>query len=279
MTVTSIYLVPYHSQPGLHLNASTAQFAVVERAIEAGEWPYDNGDDPSFYATRKGGRLTWGVCRPEVRNSIQPGNIVVFFSFTSQGSDIRYRLSAVATVAEKLDRRFVYSDIRFSQHLGLYLNLLIKPHMEGWQYDESDREKKARHRDWLWRVAVHGRDKNSFQSKHRKVYQTGRFDNDYIRLEENYVVFSTADDETFVSPNPPEVAIAKVGQHEQWTNQRLQTLTVETAAALLASRRNYLRTVNSSGRNLHRQIRFDMPLDQASEWRHRLISALREATQ
>jgi hypothetical protein len=170
-----------------------------------------------------------------------------------------------------LDRRFVYSDIRFSEHRGLYVNVLIKPQMEGWQYDESDREKKARHPDWLWRIAVH-RSKDSFQSeRHRKIYQAGRFENDYIRLGENYVVFSTASDETYISPDPPEVAISQEGQHEQWTNQRLRTLTVESAAALLANHRNYLRTVNSSGRNLHRQIRFDMPLGQASEWRYALI--------
>jgi hypothetical protein len=261
------------------LNGRTGQFAVVEKAIAAGEWPYDNGDDPSFYATRKGGRLTWGVCRQELRNSIKPGSIVVFFSFTPQGSDIRYRLSAVVTVAEKLDRRFIYSDARFSEHLGLYLNVLIKPQTEGWQYDETDREKRARHPDWLWRIAVHGRGKDSFQSKHKNIYQAGRFDNDDISIEKNYVLFSNVSDETYISPDPPEVAIAQQGRHEQWTNQRLRTLTVEVAAALLPSCRNYLRTINRSGRNVHRQIRFDMQFDQATEWRHGLISALREIDQ
>lgn len=45
--LTAIYLVPYHSEPGLHLNGSTGLFAVVEKAIVVGG-PYDNGDDPSF---------------------------------------------------------------------------------------------------------------------------------------------------------------------------------------------------------------------------------------
>jgi hypothetical protein len=53
--MTSIYLVPYHSEPGRHLKGSAGQFAVVEKAIAAGAWPYDNGDDPAFYVARKGG--------------------------------------------------------------------------------------------------------------------------------------------------------------------------------------------------------------------------------
>jgi hypothetical protein len=48
------------------------------------DWPYDIGDDPSFYAMRKsGGQLSWGICRQDVRNSLCPGDIVAFF-FISQ---------------------------------------------------------------------------------------------------------------------------------------------------------------------------------------------------
>jgi len=43
----------------------------VETAIRDAEWPYDNGDDPSFHMARKSGRLTWGVCRKGLRNAIK----------------------------------------------------------------------------------------------------------------------------------------------------------------------------------------------------------------
>ena len=168
--MTSIYLAPYHSQPGLHSNGSAGQFAVVEKAIHAREWPYDNGDDPSFYVARKGGPLTWGVCRQDVRNAITIGSIVVFFSFTSESHEICYRLSAIATVADKLDRRAVYSDGRFAERRHTYLNVLIKAGTCGWQYDESDRERRAQHYpDWLWRISVHGKNKEPFQSRNQDL--------------------------------------------------------------------------------------------------------------
>jgi hypothetical protein len=65
---------------------------LLEKAIIDGEWPYDNGDDPSFYVARRGGLLTWGVCRQDVRNSIEPGSIVVFFAYTSKDGAVYYRL-------------------------------------------------------------------------------------------------------------------------------------------------------------------------------------------
>lgn len=45
--MTDIYLVPYHSlRPETRILAAySGQFALVARAILAGEWPYHNGDD------------------------------------------------------------------------------------------------------------------------------------------------------------------------------------------------------------------------------------------
>jgi len=95
-----IYIACFHSQPGQDIKRASGQFEVVEKAILAGEWPYDNGDDPSFYQARRGNPLTWGVCRQNVRNAIQPQDIVVFISFTKAAGAIRYRLCAVATVGQ-----------------------------------------------------------------------------------------------------------------------------------------------------------------------------------
>src|SRR5208283_2890573 len=75
-----IYIACFHSQPGQDLRGASGQFETVEKATQAGEWPYDNGDDPSFYQARQGNPLTWGVCRQNVRNAIQPKDIVVFIS-------------------------------------------------------------------------------------------------------------------------------------------------------------------------------------------------------
>jgi hypothetical protein len=63
VNTTAIYLVCFHSEEPKSLDGSERQYRKVETAIFYDEWPYDNGDDPSFYVARQGGPLTWGVCR------------------------------------------------------------------------------------------------------------------------------------------------------------------------------------------------------------------------
>lgn len=272
---TSIYFAAYHSTSGLYLRGSTGRFLAVEQAIAAGEWPYDHGDDPSFYAARRGGLLAWGVCRQDVRNAIAVGSIVVFFSFAKQASNVHYRLSAVATVADKLERRRLFTDRRFRPQE--YLNILIRPENGGWRYDESDRppRKSARHGDWLWRMAVHGWRKKVFEKKYEHIYRRQWFSDGEVPVAENYVVFSQAADETYISPCPPLVATAIIGDHEKWVDRQLKKLTVDKAAALTPTGRNYLRTTNRSGQNVHPEIRFEMPATEAVAWRRELMSALK----
>jgi hypothetical protein len=283
---TAIYLVCFHSEKPSSLDDSKGQYRKVETAICHDEWPYDNGDDPSFYVARAGGRLTWGVCRQDLRNAIAKDGIVVFFSFTPLvNNEIQYRLCAVATVDEKLDHRAVHHDPRFLQSRPLYINGLITPKNDGWQYDENDRSSSLRHKDWLWRMADHrGITQKSFTEKYESIYRKGWFPDSVVGtpkllLADNYILFSTLPDRAFISPDPPEVAVAVKGQHEKWTNDKLQAMTVGKAASLAKGGRDYLRVANKSGRNVHRQIRFDMPADEASRWRDDLIAALKKATE
>lgn len=281
---TAIYLVCFHSEKPESLEGLCRPFLTVEAANRDGEWPYDNGDDPSFWVARRGGPLTWGVCRQDLRNAIRNGSMVAFFSFAplSDGR-ILYRLCGVTTVAEKVDLRALHSEKRFARFRRSYSNALIKRYAQGWRYDESDRRPSQRHQDWLWRIADHqGMSQKEFNARYAAVYRKGWFSdaalaNGRLKLATNYVVFSTGGREAYISHDPPEVAIAHKGQHERWTNRIVQSLTVATAAKYLKSRRDYLRVANSSGRNVHRQIRFEMPADQAIIWREELIAALRNA--
>lgn len=125
---TAVYLLCFHSQKPASLDGSSRQFLVVEQAIRDGLWPYDNGDDPSFYVAMKRGPLTWGVCRQEVRNSIPSGSIAAFFSFTEMtNGDVLYRLCAVTTVVDKVDVRALHREERFARFRGLYINSVIRP--------------------------------------------------------------------------------------------------------------------------------------------------------
>src|ERR1035437_4774055 len=136
---TAIYLVCFHSEKPKSFDGAERQYLKVETAIFNDEWPYDNGDDPSFYVARQGGRLTWGVCRQDLRNAMTKDSIVVFFSFTSLANEeILYRLCAVATVDDKVDHRAVHRDHRLQQFRDLYINGLINPEKGGWSHDETD---------------------------------------------------------------------------------------------------------------------------------------------
>jgi hypothetical protein len=282
---TAIYLLCFHSQKPPSFNDSKRQFLVVERAISEGEWPYDNGDDPSFYVARKGGSLTWGVCRQEVRNSIPTGSLVAFFSFTSlEDGHVLYRLCGVTTVIGKVDVRAVHREDSFAPFRNLYINSVIRPDKQGWRYDESDRPASQRHCDWLWRVSDHrGVNQEAFNDRYEQIYRSGflpesSLANGDLTLARNYVVFSTGLPNGYISRKPPEVAISRKGEHENWNDNVLRSLTVGTAAKFLKSKRSYLRVVNKSGRNVHRHIRFMMPSDKAVEWRDELIHALKAAT-
>ena len=229
----------------------------------AAEWPYDNGDDPSFYVARQyDGPLTWGVCRRDVRTVIQPGSIVVFFSYTRTGTVYRYRISAVATVAEKWDRRSVFNDPRCIEYADKYLNLLIRPENDGWKYDESDRHKLHRHPDWLWRIADHGRlSGEEFRARHGSTYDGGAFSAAVVRMARNYIVFSSEPEETYISPNPPEVAIADRGERERWIDSELRRLTIDKAAQLHRANRGFLRSRGFGF--VHPELRFAMASDDA----------------
>ena len=229
---------------------------------------------------RAGGPLTWGVCRQNLRTAIRPGSIVVFFSFTPQpNKDVVYRLCAVSTVVDKLDHRVLCRDKRFTKYRELYINGLIAPTGDRWCHNESDRPEKCRHKDWLWRIADHRQMTHKrFDKEFRSIYEQGWFSEADIgpalRIGRSHVLFSRPPDRADISPNPPEVARFSGGKHERWCDQALKTLPVDEAALHHKRKRDFLRVNNSSGRNLRRHIRFDLPIEEANRWRGKSIKKL-----
>jgi hypothetical protein len=269
---TDIYVACFHSQPGQDLRGASGQFEIVENAIQNREWPYDNGDDPSFYQARRRNLLTWGICRPNVRNAIHKHDIVVFLSFTKIAGRIVYRLCSVATVAFKMDHRYVWDDPRFKGKA--YLNVLIEAdaNKERWLHSENDRRPGARHKDWLWRIADHSEvDQKVFNRELKAVYEQGWFSNATtirgrpLRMEENYVVFSDA----CIPGDPPEVAYAYRGSSETWTNNSLRHGIFQYAEQ---GARTNIHTANPS--IAHPHIRWSMEPDKAIAWKHDLVELL-----
>ena len=288
--MTDIYLVPYHSVPGRNLHGSSGHFRVVEEEITAGVWPYDNGDDPSFYVARHGGPLTWGVCRQDLRNPIKVGTIVVFFAYGPDGpksKTTKYRLAGVATVVRKLDRREVFQAEEFKPFLPLYLSLLIQPTASGWVHEEPGRRPQDLHKSWLWGIAEQNLSKDDFEKEYSVQLKEGRFADGEVPIAKNYVVFSSDPTETYISSAPPLVAKASPGCHEEWVDPELHRLTVLKASQATRGHgascgcgrhqagRDYLRSINPTNRNLHRQPRFKLPSAKAASLRESLIQALR----
>src|SRR5438094_6462895 len=75
------------------------------------KFPYDVGDDPAFLSARRyGGRVTWGVCRPDVRTAIRPDEKNVRQTELFESPAMRVYLR--------------------------YLNLLIRRKGSGWEHRE-----------------------------------------------------------------------------------------------------------------------------------------------
>jgi hypothetical protein len=280
---TSIYFACFHSDGRNDLDDCTGQFRIVEEAICRGEWPYDNGDDPSFYVARNQEQpLTWGVCRQDLRNSIKEGSVVVFFSFTNASkTEVNYRICAVATVKKLVDHRAPFRDPALRG--GKYLNTLIRPNASDWEYYEGDRPERARHEDWFWRMADHaGMKQPAFNRQYSKVHATGKLseaaiERGEIPLGQNYIVFSKDKSDFFISPNPPDVATARKGAHEVWSDSKMKALTVDLAAKYHSEGRDYLRLANKTNRNVHRHIRVEVRSEEVAAWREKLIAAIRKS--
>jgi len=93
-----LYIAVYHIAGDEYLSNAAGQaepdFVAYRDAVTRQEWPYDTGDDPAFFCFRRfasqGGTLSWGICRPPVRNRLDPDDVVAFFGQRQQGKGVEY---------------------------------------------------------------------------------------------------------------------------------------------------------------------------------------------
>lgn len=240
--------------------ANDAYVAVYRRAIADG-WPYDFGDDPSFQASKEtGGRITWGVCRPNVRNKLKAGDLVVFIAVDRE-LPARYQFVGFATVDRRVSRDAIWRDSRLKVYRN-YRNLLVRSAINGFEHHEPRHfDRRVWHRDWLDRII----DADQRNSKGIDEIQRGNFLTDaskaagqLIRLGENYVIFRPHGVETLILTNPPTIAVADGrSDHERWLDDRfargLRTLIIAPAP------RDYLRTASFRPHPYIRLVGVDVP--------------------
>jgi hypothetical protein len=172
-----------------------------------------------------GGRLSWGVCRPDLRNKITPGDVVVFVAADRlrDHRPARYRLAGWGTADQFVSQVEVWQreDLAVFRR---YRNLLIRPSADKTSFVHCETQAPA-HPDWLWRLARHspgGPRKSRWEAAGEPgvsaagMVKVGRR---HEHIAANYVLFSDEGDGTVVLADPPVVATAITsGEPETWSD-------------------------------------------------------------
>lgn len=132
-------------------NPILAQF--VASYNEPGNF-YDWGDDPGFFCARHflgDCRLAgWGVCRPDVRAALAPGDFVVFFCARWAPERVwRYYYIGVATMKEGVSRSEIWTDPCLAAYRRFY-NVLARLEDGKLVHHEA----MTRHDDWQHRAST-----------------------------------------------------------------------------------------------------------------------------
>jgi hypothetical protein len=221
-----IYLSPYMSRTldDGGRGGCGKSFEPLHAAIQNSDWPYDYGDDPSFFCRRKlKGALTWGVCRADVRDQVHPDDAVVFFSFTKVEGGTHYRLGAIVTVERKIRHSDIFVNPSYKKY-SHYLNLLVRPNngnTQNWEHHEPGSPEADWHEDWLSRIVpfkFYSKAELQAQARMHRVSENSYIDGKQFRFGCNYVIFSQDPALTFVVDKPPTVAHANSPNAEVWHN-------------------------------------------------------------
>ena len=247
------------------IGGKRAAYVAVYQADSHAAWPYDHGDDPSFQASSGSvGRLTWGICRTDLRRVVQEGDLIVFVA-TDRLRDrtpARYRLSGWATV----ERRVSHTDIWRDQDLEpyrSYSNLLVRPR-SGTNDFEHFEPVEPWHSDWLWRLAprVSYLQKVQFDAAGASNLLPGGMvavQGSRLKPAPSYIIFAAEGDGTTVLATPPVIAQAhRAGAPESWGETHFAA---ELRGLLLGeTKRAGLRTTNRQ--QAHRHVRCTAPADE-----------------
>jgi hypothetical protein len=207
-----------------------AYVAVYLRDPQADAWPLDVGDDPSFDASARfasiGGVLSWGVCRPDLRKRVQPGDLIVFFA-TDQlryHRPARYVFVGFATVDRLVSHQAIWEDVDLAVYRQ-YRNLLIKPSGNATYRHDEPIAHKYWHTNWLWRSTntrgLRTKDLEPLERLH--VWRPGMMVNGHpLAFGPVYILFAPEGAGTFVAADPPLIAEAAAReQPERWADTPL----------------------------------------------------------
>ncbi|MGQ0668982.1 MAG: hypothetical protein ACT4PO_04810 [Actinomycetota bacterium] len=265
----------------------TTEFA---KAIQRRGWPYDVGDDPSFFCARRfsgeGGAITWGICRQDIRGGLAPGDTVVFLGYRRhKDGTVDYRFCGYATVAEKITQADIWEQPSRSVYRR-YLNLLISPSRDG-GFAHRESHPGRPHPDWLWRLtcskghswrATHFADFEDPECRMRFSPGSDRAANgEPIEPCTNYVIFSKDSPDTFVAADPPVVAYYDPAwgpaRPERWLDSAVARAVWSATLGQRPGRSLRLVANDPSRKRVqqrHRHIRIPEHVCESGNWRERM---------
>jgi hypothetical protein len=202
----AVYLASAHQRQPVDVSSTAAAFF---SALPKSDFPYDIGDDPAFFSARHHkAAVTWGVCRPDIRNKIRPNDIVAFISAMHDEMSTHYSFVAALVVAEKMAATEAVRG-----HFREYLNVLVRPSGRGWEHHEPGRHPSLWHQDWLWRICDRRRVNKTTAIEGGQRHAAGTALP--VRVAANYVVFSR--ESSLVLAQPVPVAVCPRGDiYETW---------------------------------------------------------------
>lgn len=258
-----VHAVYISDTPDGNLDFPTSALAKEFRTeLAAACWPYDVGDDPSFFSSSKiSGPVTWGVCRQDVRNQLQVGDGVMFFAlhYDRERGIANYYFVAVFRVVALLSMNDVFADARFPK----YLNLLVRPKHPGWEHFEPALPRRHWHDDWMWRVCDHTKLRKQSFLHACSNHQPGNpllVRGQVVPFAPNYVVFSQEASSSLILERPEYVATwHRPDEFEIWrTTQRAELI---RSLAFRGSTRRHLRTRNRYQPHRHFWAQLDIGIE------------------
>jgi hypothetical protein len=207
----NLYFIIYNHPSEEYLRNITIDNEVTRNFLNSyGDWYYDIGDDPSFYCSNSfGTNLSWGICRPDIRNNIQPNDVVVFFCYC--GTNRTYFLTGIATVLEKITQTQIWTCIDYSAYKN-HFNLLIRLNDGGWVHYEPLFNERGKHKNWAKRL-VFDFPTDNFQSIDNSLLL-------YYSIRDNYVLFKKNKKDTYILKQPIHIA--------NWTKGKKQETWLDT---------------------------------------------------
>jgi len=261
--MANIYIIVYNHPTIEDLKKTTIKDDKASCFLkEYNNWHYDVGDDPAFFCAKKyKSNVTWGICRPDVRNNIESNDVVVFFCFNSEQR--KYYFVGLSTVKLKIKQTDIWSNDDFSVYQNYY-NLLIRKMNKNWEHFEPLFNKKGQHKNWYLRLGAQ-HPKESFAVKSHSLLAE-------FQIKENYVIFHTEGKFQRILNRPIHVANwEKGGKQEVWKYDT----TSNAIYNFIFAKTNRV-SLRIHGRNsAHRHIKIKTMPENLENWRDDFIEFLR----